>query len=71
MVTLHLPDPIWQQLSHLATLQQCDPSDCVVRIIQGALQEALDDQEDYTLGIKRLSEGGTRYTLQQVLQDDE
>ena len=70
MVTLHLPDLLWQQLSHLASLQRCDPSDCMARIIQGALREALEDQEDYALGIKRLSEGGERYTLQQVLNDD-
>jgi hypothetical protein len=33
------------------------------------IQKALDDQRDYDLGMKRLSEGGERYTLQQVLQD--
>ena len=65
MVTITLPDTVGQQLSHLATLHQCDPSD----YLDAMIQKALDDQRDYDLGMKRLSEGGERYTLQQVLQD--
>jgi hypothetical protein len=65
MLTITLPDTIGQQLSHLATLHHCDPSDYLATIIQNAL----DDQRDYDLGLKRLSEGGERYTLQQVLHD--
>jgi hypothetical protein len=65
MLTIMLSDSVGQQLSHLATLHHCDPSDYLVTIIQNAL----DDQRDYDLGIERLSEGGERYTLQQVLHD--
>ena len=65
MVTITLPDTVGQQLSHLATLHQCDPSDYLAAMIQ----KALHDQRDYDLGMERLSEGGERYTLQQVLHD--
>lgn len=65
MVTITLPDTVGQQLSHLATLHQCDPSDYLAAMIQNAVY----DQGDYDLGMKRLSEGGERYTLQQVLHD--
>jgi hypothetical protein len=65
MVTLTLPDTVGQQLSHLAMVHQCDPSDYLATMIQNAVH----DQRDYDLGMKRLSEGGERYTLQQVLND--
>lgn len=57
MLTITLPDTIGQQLSHLATLHHCDPSDYLATIIQNAVH----DQRDYELGIKRLSEGGELY----------
>jgi hypothetical protein len=65
MVTITLPDTVGQQLSHLAMVHQCDPSDYLATMIQNAVH----DQRDYDLGMKRLSEGGERYTLQQVLND--
>jgi hypothetical protein len=65
MVTITLPDTVGQQLSHLAMVHQCDPSDYLATMIQNAVY----DQRDYDLGMKRLSEGGERYTLQQVLHD--
>ena len=56
MVTITLPDTVGQQLSHLAMVHQCDPSDYLATMIQNAVH----DQRDYDLGMKRLSEGGER-----------
>jgi hypothetical protein len=65
MATLHLSDTSWQKLSRLATLHHCDPADCAAQIIA----QALEDEEDYALGMQRLSESSERYTLAQVINN--
>ncbi|MFM7630410.1 MAG: hypothetical protein ACKO43_01195 [Alphaproteobacteria bacterium] len=66
MFTLHLPDHLGRRLSDLAVQHHCDPSAYLAKIIETVLEDAAD----YSLGMERLSEGGPRYTLQQVLNDN-